>query len=228
MKTTDERSSPQSTDPTASIESSGGAHRGRRSDAVESTRWWEAACATANLPVLMRCFQRIRAWRLPPNWSAIDWLEEVKEVLIVATVEAETDFDSARGTSFGAFLYHRAMSRVLTRYRQEWNYGTRFQSECAGSRACEEDPDPLECHSPGGRRLAEEASCQPDLEAPLEELAEALAALSEPHRRLIELLFWEERAERQIAEEFGVSQPAISQRKHAILRVLQRRMALRK
>ena len=177
----------------------------------------------------MRCFQRIRTWRLPPNWSATDWFEEVKEVLIVASVEAEADFDSARGIPFGAFLYHRAMARVLTRYRQEWNYGTRFLSECAGSCACEkEEPDPLECRSARSRRTAREIPGTSEPDTPLEELAEALATLSESSRRLIDLLFWEECTECEVAMEFGVSQAAICKRKQTILRALQRRVVWQK
>ena len=229
MKTPDDRSSPESTDPAASVESSGGAHRERRSDALASIHWWKTACATANLPVLMRCFQRVRTWRLPPNWSATDWFEEVKEVLIVATVEAEADFDSTRGIPFGAFLYQRAMARALTRYRQEWNYGTRFHSECAG--CCnrdEEEPDALECRSARSGRTVREVPCGSEPDMPLEELAEALADLTEPSRRLIDLLFWHDRTESEAAREFGISQPAICKRLHTVLRSLHRRVAIRK
>ena len=229
MKTPDDRSSPESTDPTASAGSIGGAHRERRSDALASTHWWKAACSTASLPVLMRSFQRIHTWRLPPNWSATDWFEEVKEVVIVATVEAEADFDAARGIPFGAFLFQRALARVLTRYRQEWNYGTRFQSECAGHCTCDEDEsDPLECRSPRSRRTAGEVPCAPEPDKPLEELAEALATLSAPSRRLIKLIFWEDRTESEVARELGVSQPAICKRLHTVLDALHRRMALEK
>ena len=229
MKTTDERPPPESTVPTACTGSGGEASAERRPDALAGTHWWEAICAPASLPVLMRCFQRVRTWRLPPNWSAIDWLEEVKEVLCVAAVEAETDFDPNRGIPFGAFLYQRAMARVLTRHRQEWNYGTRFLSECTGNCAYEEvEPDPLECRSPRSWRTAGEVSCAPEPEMPLEELAEALASLSEPNRRLIAIVFWEEGTECEAAREFGVSQPAICKRLHTVLDALRRRVNLRK
>jgi hypothetical protein len=119
---------------------------------------WEDTFPPANIPIIARCLRRVGTWRLPPNWSAPDWLEEVKEVLGVAALEAEADFDSARGVPFGAFLFHRGLARVLTRYRQEWNYGTRFSSECA--RRCawgDEEPNPLEGRSPGTSRTACEA-----------------------------------------------------------------------
>ena len=229
MKATHERPSPKSIDPNERAGSGGETHRERRSGAHASTHWWKATCATAFLPVLMRCFQRVRTWPLPPNWSATDWFEEVKEVLIVTTVVAESDFDSTRGIPFCGILYNRAMARVLTRYRLEWNYGTRFQSECAGRRACEEEaPDPLECRSPHAGGTAGELPCAGEPDSPLEELAEALASLSEPSRRLIELLFWDGRTESEVAKEFGISQPAICKRLRSVLGALRCRVALEK
>ena len=223
MKATNERSSTEFPGPFA--RSGAEAHRDRKSDTHENTHWWKAACAEAALPVLMRCFQRIRTWRLPPNWSASDWFEEVKEVLCVAAIEADADFDPARGVSVGAFLYHRAMSRVLTRYRQEWNYGTRFVSECAGRCA---DADEAHNSQASSGRTDDPFLCAPEPDKPLEELTEALASMSAPSRRLIELLFWEERTESEAAREFGISQPAICKRLQAVLSALHRRVVLRK
>ena len=201
----------------------------RESDAGIRIDWWEAMCAPASRPVLIRCFQRVRTWRLPPNWSALDWLGEVKEVVCVAAMEAEADFDSARGIPYCAFLYRRVMARVLTRYRQEWNYGMRFLSECTGSCACEEaEPDAVEGRSSGSWWTAGEVSCASERETLLEELAEAVASLSEPGRRLIAILFWEERTECEAAREFGVSQPAICKRLHTVLDALRHRVNVRK
>lgn len=190
---------------------------------------WEDTFPPASVPIITRCLRRVSFWRLPPNWSVCDWLEEVKEVLGVAAMEAEADFDSARGVPFGAFLFHRGLARVLTRYRQEWNYGTRFSSECA--RRCawgDEEPNPLEGRSPGISRTACEVPCAPEPDLPLEELAEALASVSESNRELIELLFWQGRTESEAARELGISQPAISKRLHAVLAALRRRMAPQK
>jgi RNA polymerase sigma factor (sigma-70 family) len=192
-------------------------------------RLWEAAIPPDHLPIIARCLRRIATWRLPPNWSAFDWLEEVREVLCVAAIEAETDFDSARGLPFGAFLYYRALARVLTRYRQEWNYGTRFLSECAGSCICdEEEPDPQEYRLARSRRIAVEIPFLQEPDIPLEELAEALASLTKSSRRLIDLLFWEEYTESEAGRDIGISQPCISRRKQAILQTLRCRMTLQK
>ena len=208
------------------VEKIGSTFVARSSHLDDGTHSWDAAFSPACLPALIRCYHRVRAWRLPPNWSFADWSEEVKEVLCVAAAEAERDFDSARGVSFDAFLYHRAAARVLTRYRQEWNYGTRFLSEgTVASADMEEDSDFPSMYLQRRRVDAEDVTLD---EMPLEELTLALATLPPSSRRLIELLFWKERAEHEVAREFGISQPAISQQKHAILRVLRRRMAAAK
>ena len=148
-------------------------------------------------------------------------------MLCVAAWLAEMDFDPSRGVPFDGFLYQRGMARAFTRYRQEWCYGMRF---CSGRPdIClrgEEDPGELDYrpHVSGRVRVADEAISSKGSDSPLEELAEALAGLSEPNRRLIELLFWEERSECEIAKEFGISQPAICKRKQTVLRALQRRV----
>ena len=41
--------------------------------------------------------------------------------------------------------------------------------------------------------------------------------LPEPDRNLIECLFWEDRTEREIAGRLGITQQAVSKRKHRIL-----------
>ena len=130
---------------------------------------------------------------------------------------------------FDCFLYQRGMSRALTRYRQEWNYGTLFQSgRMAMEDIGEEEQDSLECSARHGGREAVECRCAPD---PLPEhgmLEEALGALSALNRRLITLLFFEGHTEGEVAEEFGVSQPAICKRKQMVLRALHRWVTLQK
>src|SRR5712691_8467433 len=68
------------------------------------------------------CCRRIGSWRVPPNWSAAQWSEEVVAVAQLAACEAESDFNSSHGVTFGSFVYYRVMARALTRYRQEWVY----------------------------------------------------------------------------------------------------------
>ena len=177
------------------------------------------------IEVLLDCARRIQAWRLPPNWSAFDWAREIGQVLSIASCEAASDFDAAIGVPLALFVHQRAMSRALTRYRQEWAYGLHFRSPCAAARHVREDgrkcSDPASGHR--GRRKGE-SRAEAGALADCEELAEAVAALPERSRRLILLLFWEDRTECEVAEKMGISQPAINKRKHAILRALRRRI----
>ncbi len=168
------------------------------------------------LAVIHSCHRRAVSWRLPPNWCANDWSREVEEIVTVAAWMGQDEFDSERGVPYAGFLHQRAMNRVLTRYRQEWNYGLRFHSSCSENDTPHEDDAPPPGEIPD--------HCAPDTAEALPEeaetLVEAIAALPDAQRRLIGLLFFEEKSEREIASEFGISQPAVSQRKHAILRKL--------
>ena len=172
------------------------------------------------LEVIASCRRRAAAWRVPPNWSKTDWGEEVRGILLVAAWTGQDEFDPQRGVPFAGFLHQRAMSRVLTRYRQEWSYGLRFRSPCS-SALLDEGEDEAEPLETGGRESGEFSF--PGSDGPSEEcdlIADAVAALPEPSRRLIQRLFFEEKPEREVAAELGISQPAVSQRKHAILRRL--------
>ena len=44
-----------------------------------------------------RLLRQISSWRVPPNWSPRDWLEELSAELVAAASEAERDFDPTRG-----------------------------------------------------------------------------------------------------------------------------------
>ena len=57
-----------------------------------------------------------------------------------------------------------------------------------------------------------------------EALHQGLAQLAGPDRWLIERLFWDGNTEAEVAEELGISQPAISKRKCAIIRKLRSRL----
>jgi RNA polymerase sigma factor (sigma-70 family) len=135
----------------------------------------------------------------------------MRQVLRIALWQAECAFDPALGIPRAAFLYCRLMARVLTRYRQEWRYGLHFHSPCADH--------------PEASRAPIEATCEPP---PCDDLADAMAALPEHSRRLILMLFWEERSEREVAEALGLSQPAIHKRKQCILGLLRRWLEARR
>jgi DNA-directed RNA polymerase specialized sigma24 family protein len=168
--------------------------------------------------VLNRCLKRIRSWRPPPNWSWPDWLEEVGALAEAISCHAEREFDPSRGVPLDAFTYQRVIARALTRYRQEWAYAL----HCV--------PDYLSvAFSPGDEDadhvLPSAETCfpgrVPESAPALETLQDALGSLSSADRKLMELLFWEDLTESQVARRFGVSQPAISKRKRAALCRLQ-------
>src|SRR5439155_10929410 len=66
--------------------------------------------------------KRIRSWRVPPNWSRCEWLEELTAVGTAAAWQAVCDFDPKRGVPLAGFGYCRMISRCLARYRKEWRY----------------------------------------------------------------------------------------------------------
>src|SRR5438132_10222268 len=75
--------------------------------------------------------KRIRAWRVPPNWSRSDWFEELAAVATAAAWQAVYEFDPDRGVPLAGFGYCRIMSCCLARYRKEWTYALHINaSDC--------------------------------------------------------------------------------------------------
>jgi RNA polymerase sigma factor (sigma-70 family) len=161
------------------------------------------------------CLRRICAWHVPPNWCAADWLEEIRAVAASAAWEAECQFDPARGVPLGAFVRSRVLGRALTRYRQEWATGRRWVRQESVSPAHGAINGALALSPSGGATGAEA----------WDEVREALELLSERNQRLLRQLFWEERTEAEIGRELGISQRAVSKRKHRGLRLLRHCLA---
>jgi DNA-directed RNA polymerase specialized sigma subunit len=92
---------------------------------------------------------------------------------------------------------------VLTRSRQEWSYALHLTSE-------------ISADGSGGAIEEGEIPNATTFEA----LHQGLAKLAEQDRWLIERLFWDGHTEAELAEELGISQPAVSKRKCAIIREL--------
>src|SRR5215467_12312414 len=76
--------------------------------------------------------RRIRSWRVPPNWSRHDWMEELKAVGTAAACQAVYEFDPARGIPLAGFGYCRMISRCLARYRKEWTYARHLTAYDSG------------------------------------------------------------------------------------------------
>ena len=151
------------------------------------------------LPLMGSCLKRIFRWRVPPNWSISDWRNEMRAEAACAAWQALCDYDPSLSVPFIAFARQRVLTGTLTRYRQEWAYALRS--------AQEQDPE-----SPD-RRLLNSTTSEVFDDCPVP----ALARLSKPDLWLIEQLFLRDRTETDIAAQTGITQPAISKRKRAIV-----------
>jgi DNA-directed RNA polymerase specialized sigma24 family protein len=137
---------------------------------------------------------------VPPRWSPCDWQEEARAQGTLAACEALRAFEPGRLVPLDAFLYHRVVASVWTRYRQEWSFGRRVRRAAAL-------PD----------RAAAVDCPEPEL---VDRLAVLLQTLDEGERRLIRQLFWDGRTEDQLALELGITRQAVNKRKQRLLQRL--------
>lgn len=146
--------------------------------------------------VLERCLRRVSAWRIPPNCTYYDWMEEMRAQGAAAGWQAVCEFDATREILREAFVYQRIMAGLLTRYRQDWAVA-------------------LHCIA------WDEANDLPTAEMlPYTDLYTALALLGEGDRGLLTQLFWKRETEAEIARARHVSQQAVSKRKRTVLKTL--------
>jgi DNA-directed RNA polymerase specialized sigma subunit len=156
------------------------------------------------LPLVGSCLKRIFRWRVPPNWSISDWRKEMRAEAACAAWQAVCDYDPSHGVPFGAFARQRVLTGTLTRYRQEWTYALRSAQE----------------HNPNSSNS--KLSDSTATEVFNDGLGSALTHLSKSNLWLIEQLFLRDRTEADVATQIGVTQPAISKRKRAIVTQLRR------
>ncbi len=141
------------------------------------------------------------SWRVPPNWSALDWRDELYLVGLAAAWQAEQEHDPLCGVPVGGFVFVRVKARALTRYRQEWQYALRVAS--AATEMIETFAGADMTGHPAG--------------AAFEALDRAMGLLPEMERWLLNQLFWQHRTEVGIAAELHISQPAVNKRKRLAL-----------
>ena len=149
------------------------------------------------------CIGRVHFWRVPPHWTLDDWLEEIDAECMVAACQAIRIFDFTRGPSLNSFVYHRMLASALARYRREWRFaalreklsacGTTTVVPIEDQFAAQDEEDRLKC---------------------------SLSILGDGDRTLLEHVYWDGQTEREIANGLGISQQAVSKRKHKILREL--------
>jgi RNA polymerase sigma factor (sigma-70 family) len=153
-----------------------------------------------------RCSRPIYTGRVPPNWSARDWHEEMRAEAIAAAWEAQCDFDSASGVPLEAFIHLRVLARSLSRFRRECAYASRCEILLEGQEFNGATVDVF-----GSAEASESLRC-------------CLTRLPEQERALVVSIFWEERTEAEIAQMLRLTQSAISRRKRRILGQLRRSM----
>ena len=194
-------------------------------------RFYKFSTATpAAKLILQSCFRRIHSWRVPPNWSPVDWFDEVAAIETAAACQAESDYVATEGIQLAPFLYNQVMSRVLTRYRQEWKYALRFVSESAWASIIGNGSDETDTGYGLSHRTGFNLPLAPDAISgqSTESLREALASLMKPRQWLITQLFWYGYTEAEIANRLGISQRAVSKRKQVILRLLREKLSTSK
>ncbi len=175
---------------------------GERSAPASSSSCWR--CFPDGPAIWAGCLRRLGAWRVPPHWSARDWIEEMQAQGAAAACQAARDYDPGRGVPWGAFVRQRVLASLLTRHRQEWSY----------ARHC-----PPAAPAGDGADRGGAAPPSPRVD---EALRASLARLAEPDRRLIEHLFWHGCTETDVASELGVAQSTVNKHKRAILLHLRR------
>lgn len=155
--------------------------------------------------IVTLCLKRLRRWRVPPNRRYVDWFEEMAAQARAAAWEATCRYDASVGIPWQAFVHSRVIAHVFTRYRQEWTYARHcspFAPETEDAR------DGLEWSA-----RADLYRLRDDEQHEYEDLRDAIAHMNKQDQWLIEQLFWEERTEREVARNLGISQPAVSKRK---------------
>ena len=162
-------------------------------------------------------FKRIQSWRVPPNWSPGEWLEELAAVGTAAAWQALCDFDPARGVPLAGFGYCRILTRCLSRYRKEWRYALHLTPSDFGEKEATTFKHPDLAASSTGKVNGTHPSNG--------HLRGVVSTLPREARRLIEQLFWEERTETEVANTMSINQSTVNRRKRAILNGL--RMQLR-
>jgi DNA-directed RNA polymerase specialized sigma24 family protein len=160
--------------------------------------------------------KRTRSWRVPPNWSRDDWLEELAAVATAAAWQALCDFDPDRGVPLAGFGYCRMMTCCLSRYRREWRYALHL----VASDSCEKETTTFkhpELTASSAAKVNGTHSSNVDLRG-------AVGALPAEQRHLIEQLFWEERTEVEVANTMSINQSTLNRRKQTILKSLRTKL----
>src|SRR6266404_6167844 len=156
--------------------------------------------------LLQSCLLRLPRRSIPPNWSRLDWQQEVEQVVALAIMRALDDFHLARGEDPERFVFRRVDNEVRNRQRREWAFGRRSQPMVSDGHV-------------GAGKLSQNDATRVDLVAgpdcPYDELQQAILQLPEPQRRVIVRLFFEDLTEALAAQKLDLGQPAVNRLKRA-------------
>ncbi|MGO8750625.1 MAG: RNA polymerase sigma factor [Thermoguttaceae bacterium] len=176
--------------------------------------------------IVGNCLARARRWPTPRHWCRVDWLEEVRSAAWQAICEALQEYDPNKGVPIAAFLYGRALARVWSYWRREWEYARRCRYRFEPNAT---SPLPKECETVAtfrhrGGDWQPLAPRQNRAIAVLDEIRGALKSLRAGPRRLLEQLYVEGRSEVDIAADLAISRQAVNKAKLAALRRLRQRL----
>lgn len=161
-------------------------------------------------PVIQSVLRRIRRWPTPSNWTRADWMNEERSVVNQAVCQTLSECAIDSRTSLAQAVYFQALSRALTRYRQEYLYSHRFLPETS----------PTDEFEPGRFWHRSGASQPTQINSSAERLAAALESLPQSDSELLQQIFWHERTQAQIARDLHISQRAVGKRKKRVLNAL--------
>lgn len=154
--------------------------------------------------IVRQCVRRVCHWPVPPNWTGAEWMREVAAHGDAAALEASCQYDATRGGEPAVFLMSRVMARLLTRYRQEWNFARRVTQW-----SWESDDE--------AALAAVHVECPGDMR---QTVMDAVNGLAETDRWIVVQMMWHDRDQGEIARELGISQPAVSKRYRNAVRQL--------
>lgn len=160
------------------------------------------------LEIVKQALKQARRWRCPPHWHPDDWREELIAVAWAALWEGLNN-----GIKSEDKLQKFVAAALMKRYRDEWNYGTRWVQPN------NQQQDDKDGGSETGWDLWDWAETEAEIESDEQEInwlrmviLQALSQLMDEDRYILKRKFWDGASERELAKELGISQPAIHKR----------------
>lgn len=166
--------------------------------------------------IIRRSLEQVRKWRCPPHWQPDDWREELIAVAWAALWEGLNN-----GIRSEEKLQKFVIAALMKRYRDEWNYGVRWIQSPLPQNNDDNDGDEngWDLWDWVGSEM-EDTDSRWEVKWYTTVVRYALSKLSKEDRYLIERKFWDGATERELAQELGISQPAVHKKIHKALEQL--------